>query len=218
MRERTYQAILFDLDGVLIDSTACIIRHWREWSLRHDLKLERILEYAYGVPTVQTIRQVAPHLDAVAEARLFAELELNDSDDVVAMEGAAQLLLGLPDDTWAIVTSANRELAKARLEHAGLPIPDVLVSADDVREGKPSPEPYLAALGKLSLPASDCLAVEDSPAGIQAARGAGMDVIAVASSHPAKELLRANRIIVSLAELRVVTQYDENSGWKHQVI
>jgi sugar-phosphatase len=188
MTELECDAILFDLDGVLIDSTSCIARHWEEWARQHGLQIAAVMEVAHGFRTVETIRLVAPHLDAEKEAERFTALEVVDTDGVVATEGASSLLKGLPDDVWAIVTSASTDLAVARLGRAGLPIPQVLVSGDDVRQGKPAPEPYLTGARRLGKAVERCVVIEDAPAGVEAARAAGMRVIGVAATHSREEL------------------------------
>jgi len=188
MTQLECEALLFDLDGVLIDSHKCVMRHWEEWARQHGLKLDDVMKVAYGVRTVETMRMVAPHLDAEKEAERFAILELADTEGVVAMEGALPLLERLPKEAWGIVTSGSRKLALARLRSAGLPVPGVLVSGDDVRQGKPAPEPYLVGASRLGKPTQACLVIEDAPAGIEAARAAGMQVISVATTHSREEL------------------------------
>lgn len=192
----TCDAVLFDLDGVLIDSTSCIVRHWQCWAEKHGLDLNRIMQTAHGMRTIETIRQVAPHLDAQVEAEQFTAHEVADTQGVVTLEGAVQTLEGLPTDTWAIVTSASSDLAKVRLLRAGLPIPDVLVSADQVKRGKPDPEPYLAGAKRLSVPVERCVVIEDAPAGVAAGRNAGMRVIGVKTTHSSEALLEAGAEIV----------------------
>jgi sugar-phosphatase len=203
-------AILFDLDGVLIDSSACMIRHWGQWAKHHGLDLSVIMQVAHGIRTVETIQLVAPHLHAEEEARRFTAIEVNDMEDVIAMEGASQLLHSLPSGNWAIVTSGGRELATARLRHTGLPIPDVLVTADDIAHGKPAPEPYLLAAKRLGIWNDRCLVVEDAPAGIEAALSAGMRVIAVRTTHPRQDLRSANAIVEHLSTFRVVVDLGEH--------
>jgi sugar-phosphatase len=196
-------AILFDLDGVLIDSTICIARHWREWAHQHGLDLAAIMRVAHGIRTVETMRLVAPHLDAEEEAGRFTAVEVVDTEGVVAIEGASQLLSRLPQDVWAIVTSGSRELAMARLRRAGLPIPRTLVAADDVKQGKPTPEPYLVAAKRLGIAPSRCVVVEDAPAGIEAAHAAGMQVIAMTTTHSRDELPDQGWVIDRLSALYV---------------
>jgi sugar-phosphatase len=196
-------AILFDLDGVLIDSGICIVRHWREWAHQHGLDPAAIMRVAHGMRTVETMRLVAPHLDAEEEAEHFTAYEVVDTEGVVAIEGASQLLNRLLQDVWAIVTSGSRELATARLRRASLPIPRTLITADDVKQGKPAPEPYLVAAKRLGIAPSRCVVVEDAPAGIEAARAAGMQVIAMTTTHSRDELPERRLVIDHLSALHV---------------
>jgi sugar-phosphatase len=198
--------ILFDLDGVLIDSTVCITRHWRQWAQHYGLDLYTVMQVAHGIRTIETIRLVAPHLPAEEEERRFTVAEVADTEGVVAIEGASQLLNSLPSDAWAIVTSGSRELATARLRHAGLPGPSILVTADDVTQGKPAPEPYLVATMRAGIAADRCVVIEDAPAGIEAAQSAGMQVIAVSTTHSCQELLNADAVIACLSALRVTVE------------
>jgi sugar-phosphatase len=201
-------AILFDLDGVLIDSTTNITRHWRQWAQRHDLDLAEIMRNAHGRITIETMRLVAPHLPIEEEARQFAAIEVADTEGVVTIAGAPALLDSLPADAWAIVTSGGRDVATARLKSRGLPVPKVMVTADDVTNGKPAPEPYLVAARVLGLPVEQCVVVEDSPAGIAAARAAGMRSLAVASTHASHELEAATAIAGQLDDIQVDTGSD----------
>jgi sugar-phosphatase len=197
-------AVLFDLDGVLIDSTSCITRHWAAWAHQHGLNPATVMRAAHGVRTIETMRLVAPHLDVEAEAVRFTAREVADTDGVVVIDGAARLLNGLPHDAWAVVTSGSDRLARARLARAGLPVPDTLVTADDVRKGKPAPEPYLVGAERLGIPVARCVVVEDAPAGIAAARAAGMRVIGVASTHGAEALLGTEAVAGHFSDLSIV--------------
>ena len=190
------KVVLFDLDGVLIDSTNCVVRHWKDWADRHNLDVNEIMQTAYGVRTIETIRLFAPHLDAIKETQQFNDYEIADTAGVMAIEAAHQILATLPNNAWAIVTSCSLELAQARLKHAGLPIPKVLVSSDDVNQGKPDPEAYLLGAKRLGVSAESCVVVEDSPVGIIAGKKAGMQVIGIASTHPRAELLEAGADLV----------------------
>jgi sugar-phosphatase len=207
-------AILFDLDGVLIDSTTCIVRHWQQWADQHGLDMAAIRPVFHGRPTIETMQLVAPHLPIEEEARRFAAAEALDSEGVTVIDGAAALLASLPHDGWAIVTSGTRPVATARIKYAGLPLPSVLVTADDVSQGKPSPEPFLVAAAQLGLGPDQCVVVEDSPAGLAAATAAGMPAIAVAFTHPAAELTRAVAIADHLANIRIF----ENGGYHRLTI
>lgn len=205
MNELACDALLFDLDGVLIDSSTAIVRNWRAWADRHGIDVARITQVMHGVRSVETIRAVAPQLDAAQEAAWLTAREVADTDGVVPMPGARQLLAALPADRWTIVTSGSADLARARLQAAGLPVPAQIVTADDVTQGKPAPEPYLLGASRLGIVPERCLVVEDAPAGIQAGRSAGMRVLGIASTHAAAEVLAAGATVVvdRLADLVV---------------
>jgi len=190
-------AVLFDMDGTLVDSTIVVERQWRRWAARHELDPEPILAVAHGRRTLDTFLDVAPHLATEEEAARFEAEEAEDREGVVAVPGAALILAGLPPDRWAVVTSANRGLAEDRLRSVGLPVPAVLVSADDVSRGKPDPEGYLTAARLLAVRPERCLVVEDTPAGAEAGRAAQMSVIAVTTTYPA-EALRASVCVPDL--------------------
>jgi sugar-phosphatase len=168
------------------------------------------MRVAHGVRSVETIQQVAPHLDAEAEAAWLTVAEVADTEGVTAMPGAYALLASLPPDAWTIVTSGGRELAQARLRAAGLPIPAQIVTADDVTQGKPAPEPYLLGAQRLGVAPARCLVIEDAPAGIQAGRRAGMPVLSIASTHTPDELLAtgATVVVARIADLRVKSMTD----------
>lgn len=205
MTELECDAVVFDLDGVLVDSAACIERHWRRWAAEHDLDGDATLPFTHGRPTVDTIRLVAPHLPAEAEAARLNALEASDADGVVEVEGAAQLVRSLPPRAWAIATSGTSDTAATRLRHAGVPFPWVLVTADDVTRGKPNPEAYLLAAARLNVPPERCVVVEDAPAGIAAARAAGMRVVAVTTTHPHAELKEADVTAQRLRDIQIST-------------
>ena len=196
-------AVLFDFDGVLVDSNAISERQMRVWAERHGVPFARIAAIHHGRPTLETVRLVAPHLDVEAEARLIERAETEDTEGLVAFAGAARLLSGLPAGRWAIVTSGTRRLATTRLAHVGLRRPDVLVTADDVRRGKPAPDPYLVAAERLGVAPERCVVVEDAPAGVAAARAAGARVIAVASTMAPAALTDADVIVARLDDLGV---------------
>ena len=185
------QAILFDMDGTLVDSTHCVEAIWKRWAARHGLELGRILAASHGRRTLDTIREIAPHLDVDEETRRLDAEELEVTKGIEAVPGAAALLQALPPQRWAVVTSAGRALAELRLRCAGLPIPPVLVSAEDVSEGKPNPAGYRRAAQLLQVAPEQCLVVEDTPAGLLAGRAAGMQVLALTTTYPATHLLGA---------------------------
>lgn len=195
------RAILFDLDGVLVDSAAVVERVWNRWRERHGLDLPDLVRRAHGRRSMETIREVAPHLDADAEVRWLENAELSDTEGLAALPGAHEALTALAERERAVVTSGGRPLATLRLGHVGLPIPKVLITAEDLREGKPSPEGYLAAAERLRIDPTDCIVVEDTPPGIEAGNAAGARVVAVATTFPVERLRHAERIVPSLAAL-----------------
>ena len=195
-----YAAILADLDGTLVESSGPIARAWAAFASRHGLDPDWVIRAAQGRPSRETIAQLAPD-DLEIESRRLEEAEVTDTDGVVALPGAAELL-GAPLPL-AIVTSCSRRLATVRLRAAGLPVPAVMVTADDVTNGKPDPECYLRGAQRMNSDPGECLALEDAPAGIAAARAAGMDVIALRTTHPETELSGASAIVDDLSALAV---------------
>jgi len=195
-------SILFDLDGVLVDSTPSVSRQWSLWAREKNIDPQKV-ELVHGRPTIEGVRLVAPHLDVEAEARKIEQREMEDEEGVVVMPGAAQLLKSLPPERWGIVTSGTRRLAMSRLRVGNLPVPEVLISADDVVNGKPNPEPYLKGAALLKMKPTDCLVIEDAPAGIDAAHAAGMKVVGLMTTYPVAALLRADAIARALTDVSV---------------
>ncbi|AKE59437.1 HAD-IA family hydrolase [Citrobacter farmeri] len=174
------EAFLFDMDGTLVDSTEVVENEWRRFSARFDLDAEEVIAFAHGRQTLDTvIHFLGAGEEAVTAADELDARELMILDGIVAIAGAADLLQRLPQDRWALVTSASRELAINRMHAAGLPLPAVMVCAEDVAEGKPSPEGYLKAASILGYRAQDCIVFEDAAAGIRAGNASGARVIAV---------------------------------------
>ena len=200
-------AILFNLDGVLVDSHHCIERHWVEWANRHHLNTDKVLHYAHGRRTLETIRLVAPHLDAEHEASELEAGEAFDTTGLVKIPGALELLQSIPPDAWGIATSGSRNAASTRLTFGGLPFPGVLISSEDVMAGKPDPEPDLFAAMMLGVKPTTCVVFENAPTGIQAGRAAGMHVVGVVSnSYPPEELSNAHVVIRHLSDIEVQVQ------------
>ena len=196
-------AILFDLDGVLVDSTGSVTRQWRRWAEEQDLEPDKVVEIAHGVRTIEIVRRLAPHLDAGAETLRLEKREADDHEGVSVMPGAAELLKAIPEGRWCVVTSGTRYLATARLQLGNLPMPQVLVSADDVSKGKPNPEPYLMGAKLLGVNPAECLVVEDAPAGIRAAHAGGMKAIGITSTYRAAELQEADAVVQKLGQIKV---------------
>ena len=209
-------AILFDLDGVLCDSTRQVDREWREWAARKGVDGDAVMAIAHGVRTIEVIRRVAPHLDAGSEAAAIENHEAQDQTGVVVMPGALDLVQSIPEGRWGVVTSGSRLLAQNRLRHCGLPVPKVLVTADDVANGKPHPEPYLKGAERLGFNPEECVVIEDAPAGIQSARAGGMKVIGIASTYPASKIGGADWVVTGLAQIQV--QPDGGAGLSVSIV
>jgi len=188
MTEITCGALLFDLDGVLVDSTPAVIRVWSRWAIARGFDPNEVVRRAHGRPSIATIRDYLPHADAEIENREVERGELEDLAVVVPLPGARELLSSLPPERWTVVTSCTRRLAQTRLRAAGLPVPDRLVTCDDIENGKPDPEPYLKGASFLGFSPKDCVVVEDAPAGIGSGKAAGARVIACRTTAHEAEL------------------------------
>ncbi|HDX8436485.1 TPA: HAD-IA family hydrolase [Aeromonas dhakensis] len=173
------RALLLDMDGTLVHSTGEVETVWRLWCRRHRLDPEPVLAMCHGVRSREVIRTLAPQLDLAQEVALLDDLEIHHTGQAEALAGARTLLASLPVERWALVTSASQRVARHRLRSAGLPLPALLVGAEDVEYGKPDPDPYLLAAERLGLAAADCLVFEDAPAGISSALRAGCRVVQV---------------------------------------
>jgi sugar-phosphatase len=188
MVEVICSGLLFDLDGVLVDSTPAVARVWTKWAIARGLDPEETVRRAHGRPSIATVRDILPEADFEKENEIILRGEIEDTEGVIALPGARELLGSLPDDQWALVTSCARPLAQVRLKVAGLPTPRNIVTCDDVTNGKPDPEPYIKGAALLGVPASKCVVFEDAPAGIRAGKAAGALVIALPTTSPRAEL------------------------------
>ena len=200
------EALLFDLDGVLIDSTPAVERVWAKWALERGFDPKEVVEHAHGRPSLSTVRYFLPNADHEFENREVERREINDVEGIVVLPGALDLLKSLPADRWTIATSCTRRLAEARLRAAGLPIPDRIVTASDVTQGKPHPEPFLKAAGKLGVPPAECVVLEDVPAGIRAGKASGGRVIALRTTFADEDLRGAgcDFVVNSCADVTVM--------------
>jgi sugar-phosphatase len=188
--------LIFDLDGVLVDSTAVVERAWRRWADERGIGWDAMLPRLHGRPGREVVAEFAPHLDALEELVTVDAYELADTDAMSVLPGALDLI-ELAGPEWAIVTSGGHALATGRMDAVGIPRPPVLVTAGDVTQGKPHPEPYLQAAGKLGVDPARCLVVEDAPAGVEAAQAAGMRVFAVATTHSPDVLAAADAVFAT---------------------
>ena len=185
------RGVLFDLDGVLVDSTPAVSRVWASWAREHGFEPDEVVKKAHGRPSIATIRELLPHGDHAAEDREVELREIADVEGVIPLPGAMELLQALPLQRWAIVTSCTRPLAGVRIGAAGLRKPKHLVTSSDVRRGKPDPEPYLKGAQLLGVPPSECVVIEDAPAGIRAGKAAGARVLALRTTASDAELQQA---------------------------
>ena len=184
-------AILFDMDGVLIDSTPAVARVWSQWARERGFDPEKVVRLAHGRPSISTICDLLPNADHEAENREVERREIADLEGVVPLPGARRLLASLPPERYAIVTSSTRKLAEARLRAAELPVPKFFVTSSDIVNGKPHPEPYLKAAAKLGADPRECIVVEDVPTGIRSGKAAGARVIAFPTTVETGELRAA---------------------------
>jgi sugar-phosphatase len=197
--------VLFDLDGVLVDSTPAVARCWSRWSRLHGFDAEDVVRRAHGRPSIVTLREMLPNADAESENRQMERWEIEDTDGVVPLPGVLSLLHAIPADRWAIVTSCTRPLAEVRIRVAGLPWPKQLVTSADVQRFKPDPDPYLKGAELLKFAPADCLVVEDAPAGIRSGKAAGASVLAVRTTDvdPQLSAAGANWIVNDLASVQL---------------
>jgi mannitol-1-/sugar-/sorbitol-6-phosphatase len=200
------EAVLFDVDGVLVDSRAVVERSWALWAARRGIDPKGIVQRAHGRRTIETIRALAPQLDADEETAWLESAELQDTGGLVALPGAETALRAVPDSRRALVTSGGRALASMRMRAAGLPVPSVLVAAEDVQIGKPAPDGYLLAARRLGFEAHECVVVEDAPPGITAGRASGAHVIALTTTFPATALTEASVIVPTLDAVQIAAE------------
>ncbi|AYG68843.1 MULTISPECIES: HAD-IA family hydrolase [unclassified Rhizobium] len=181
---RTFGAFLFDMDGTVLNSIAVGERVWTAWAEKRGVDAVSLLATVHGRKAVETITRLGlSGIDPAEEARILTQAEIDDVAGVEPIAGAIDFLKSLPPDRWAIVTSAPRELARVRLEAAGIPWPSVLITGEDVQNGKPAPDCFILAAKILAQPIEDCLVFEDAPAGIEAAEASGASVLVISATH-----------------------------------
>ncbi|MFG2490442.1 HAD family hydrolase [Streptomyces caniferus] len=195
-------AVLFDVDGVLLDSAGAHRRVWDSWSVARGLEPEKVWELTFGRRPEDTVKDAAAHLDPAAERKVLDELLAQERDSILPVPGAAELLEMLSGSPWAIVTSGDRSFVEARFAAEGLPLPAVRVYGSDVEHAKPAPDCFALAASRLGVDTSACLVVEDAPAGIRAAVAAGCTVIGLTTTHSEESLRQAHLCVASLAEVR----------------
>ena len=206
MTEIHCAALLFDLDGVLINSTPAVARVWRGWAIEHGFNPDEVVARAHGRPSLTTVREYLPSSDYEAENREVERREIADLEGVVPLPGALDLLASLPADRWTIVTSCTRPLAEVRIKAAGLPLPKKMITSSDITQGKPHPEPYLKGASLLGFPPQDCIVLEDVPAGVRAGKAAGARVIAFKTTVQESGLREAGAdwILNDCADIRLL--------------
>lgn len=208
MMEIRCAALLFDLDGVLINSTPAVARVWRKWAIERGFNPEDVVARAHGRPSLTTVREYLPHADHELENREVERREIEDLEGIVPLPGALGLLASLPRERWTIVTSCTRQLAQVRIKAAGLPLPEKLITSNDVTHGKPDPEPYLKGARILGVSPEECLVLEDVPAGVKAGKAGGARVVAFTTTVSESVLREAGAdwILRSCADIRLVAQ------------
>jgi sugar-phosphatase len=194
-------AVLFDLDGVLVDSLRVVERAWRRWAGEQAISADDVLAEVHGRTAREVIAMFAPDLDPVEQALQVSRYETQHGGDLAVVPGARECVALAGHGRWAVVTSGIRDIAIARLAAVGLPVPEVMITADDVLAGKPDPEPYRRAAAALAVPAAECVVVEDAPMGVLAAKRAGMTVLAVTTTHTVAALDRADLVFPGMHDV-----------------
>ena len=202
------KGLLFDMDGVLISSIGSVVRCWRRWAAMYGIPNAETYEVPHGMRAIEIVRSLRPDIDPEEGLRVIEEMEIEDTEDLKVLPGVKALLESLPPERWAIVTSATRRLMLGRLKVAGLPVPERIVSADEVERGKPDPEPYVRGAALLGCRPEECVVVEDAPSGVGAGIAAGCRVLGVLGTHSLSELQDADWVTASMEGVRVTQRAD----------
>ncbi len=189
-------AVLFDLDGTLIDSLPAVDRAWSEWAVKNELDPVEILSKIHGRRSIDSVRLVAPHLDPVAEDAWLRNREATDTEGVIALPGVLEFVRSLPLDAWTIVTSGTVDVATPRILAAGLPVPSTAVYGNDVIHGKPAPDPFLLAAQRMGVDPSRCVVFEDTLAGLRSGTSAGCQTVGV-RILPGEDLTFGTKIVIT---------------------
>jgi mannitol-1-/sugar-/sorbitol-6-phosphatase len=194
------KAVIFDLDGTLVDSSECIEKIWRKWCVEYNINFNNLIAVSHGRPTLETMKEFLPSADTKM-ADWFLEQEMNETEDLKQIEGAAEFIEKLPKNLWGIATSGVINLASARIEGAGLSIPNVLITADKIEKGKPDPESFIKAAAQLGVKPEECIIFEDSKPGIKAGIASGATVIGIKMHLQEEEMTDAVFTINNFSEL-----------------
>jgi mannitol-1-/sugar-/sorbitol-6-phosphatase len=202
------QGILFDMDGILISSLGSVERSWTAWARMRGIEPKRALSVAHGRRAIETVTFLRPDLDSEAELKVIEDLEIADNEGLQVLPGVLDLLDALPAPRWTVVTSATERLARVRMAAGGVPVPERLVTANQVTRGKPHPEPFLAGAALLGFKPEACVVFEDSSSGAEAGRAAGCTVVATTFSHPVETLAAAHYLVRDLTDVHAEVSAD----------
>jgi sugar-phosphatase len=192
------QGILFDMDGILTSSIGSVERSWTRWAEMHGVDPAYACKTAHGCRAIETVAKLRPDLDSEAELKIVEDLEVEDNEGLSVLPGVLELLAALPPCRWTVVTSATERVARVRLAVAGIPVPEKLVTANQVTRGKPHPQPFLTGAALLGIAPAECVVFEDSSSGAVAGRAAGCTVIATTFSHSVEALDAADYLVRDL--------------------
>lgn len=197
------KGVLFDMDGILISSIASVERSWTKWALLRGVDPAYACRTAHGCRAIETVAILRPDLDSEAELKVIEDIELADGEGLTVLPGVLDLLAALPAECWTVVTSATERIARQRLRESGIPVPERLITAENVTQGKPDPQPFLAGAELLGFAPGECVVFEDSASGAKAGRAAGCTVVATTFSHPVDSLDAAHYLIKDMRGVTV---------------